>query len=495
MHHPTTEQKKAARPFGGILRKAAAFAVAIPILAAPLAPALAATDHRSEKMDRYLQETMHRYGVVGMSVIVLENGEPVFKHAYGLASKELNVPASLDTVYQISSITKLFTNMVIYQLIEEGQMSLDAPIGDYVEGLPESWAQLDIRKLLSHTSGLPDFAEMDPFPPTTEALMSVLRDAPFQFEPGAGSRYNQTNYLLLKLAAENITGEAFTDLVRDRVLKPAKLDSAAFGAMYAVVPGRATSYRPSRDGIVLRGDFDWPDYMFSAAGLNISVTDLEIWMRRLLAGDIVKQSTLDAVWKPVKLSTGDVAHHSLGWEYDETEDFVGVGHGGAAMTDVRHFIAKKGDETVTVLFLTNGSHIFFQPRRVSEGLGEFVADGVQPAADKMTDELYHLLANGRVKDADRFYKSFKSDANTASTNTERAMNRLGYNFLELGRNEEAITVFELNVESYPDSGNAWDSLGEGYLAIGDLENAKTAYTRALELNPKNENARKILTKL
>lgn len=489
----TTQQTKHAhnRPARAAL---AALVAAASMTALPTA-ALAANNQQRKELDLYLREAMERYGIVGMSASVHENGKPVFKNAYGLASIELNAPVTADTVFQISSMTKLFTDVLLYQLVEEGLMSFDAPIGDYVEGLPETWAPLEVWRLLSHTSGLPDYIMMEPLPATAADVLAALRDEPFDFETGAGSRYNQTNFLLLKLAMENVTEKPFTELVEERLIKPAALSSARFGAKYAVVPGRAASYRPARGGLELRRDFDWPDYLFSAAGLNISLNDFERWFNAVTAGEIVGKETLERAWAPVTLAGGELARHSLGWEYEENADFVSVGHNGARMTDAHYFIPKAaGGKTVSVIVLTNGAPTFFNPQDIAEGLGEIIADGVQNPDEKLSDDLYRLLAAGRIDAARAHYRAFKASPDGKDIDTERTINGLGYEFI--GRDAAAaVALFELNVESYPASANAWDSLGEGYLAQGDHAKAKEAYQRSLELNPDNDNAREILKKL
>ena len=78
---------------------------------------------------------------------------------------------------------------------------------------------------------------------------------------------------------------------------------------------------------------------------------------------------------------------------------------------------------------------------------------------------------------------------------ENSLNMFGYALLEEGRAQDAVEIFRLNVEHFPESANAWDSLGEGYLAAGDRTQAESAYAKSLELNPQNENAREKLSEI
>lgn len=105
-----------------------------------------------------------------------------------------------------------------------------------------------------------------------------------------------------------------------------------------------------------------------------------------------------------------------------------------------------------------------------------------------------LTANDEIS-AIRLYRAFKTDPINAYVNTERSMNNLGYRLLKMKRWEDAIEIFKLNVESYPQSANVYDSLGEAYSIHGDIEAAIRNYQKAVELNPKNTNAVGILKKL
>ncbi len=114
---------------------------------------------------------------------------------------------------------------------------------------------------------------------------------------------------------------------------------------------------------------------------------------------------------------------------------------------------------------------------------------------ELAEMLTDVLSANDVASAVKLYREFKADSTNAYINTERSMNNLGYRLMEMKRHAHAIEIFKLNVESYPQSANAYDSLAEAYMTNGNNELAIKNYGRSLELNPANSNAVEMLRKL
>ena len=324
-------------------------------------------------IDRYLDAARQQYGIVGYSLVVLRNGKAIHAQSAGQASIELDVPVTGETVFQVFSVAKLFVHVAVMQLHEVGAVELDAGIGRYVSNLPNSWQDITIRQLLSHRSGLPDYYRWpdEPTPADPDEAIQLTSTGPFIFETGTSTRYTQTNYLLLGLLIEELTGEPFVDAITARMIEPLNLQHTVYGGEFAVVPGRATMYRATPDGVRRNFFIDQPDYMAASTGLNSTAADLARWSSALLSGEFLSLSALEDMWTP---GPGWEAAHSRfvnGWEYSRRDDeTIVVGHGGGNRADVRHFM--RGDDSVTIIFLSNGSAIDFWPGRVSFDLAEIV---------------------------------------------------------------------------------------------------------------------------
>ena len=109
---------------------------------------------RADKVDEYVKAEMKKQHIPGVSIAVVKDGKVIKAEGYGLANVELNVPARADTVYKIGSVSKQFIASGIMLLAEDQKLSLDDRISKYLEGTPDTWKDIPIRHLLTHTSGI-----------------------------------------------------------------------------------------------------------------------------------------------------------------------------------------------------------------------------------------------------------------------------------------------------------------------------------------------------
>ena len=164
---------------------------------------------RADATDDYVHRQMEKKKIPGLSIAVIRDGHVIKEAAYGKASLELNVPATLDTSYPLASMTKVFTAVAIMQLVQEGRISLDEPVIQILPQLPPHWSAITVRHCLSHTSGLPDVLTDDVNATTVsgdrDAALAEVAKQPLK-PAGAASIYNQTGYVLLGMIIEKISG-------------------------------------------------------------------------------------------------------------------------------------------------------------------------------------------------------------------------------------------------------------------------------------------------
>jgi D-alanyl-D-alanine carboxypeptidase len=326
---------------------------------------------RADVTDHYVRAEMANRKIPGLSVAVIRDGRVVKEAAYGRASIELGVPASLDTSYPLASMTKNFTAAAIMLLVEEGRLSLDEPVIKILPQLPGKWGTVTIRHCLSHTSGLPD-ALIDGINVTTvngdrNALLQDLAKMPIE-AAGERSVYNQTGYVLLGMVIERTAGMSYEQFVESRLFKPAGVTGARFGDAWVIMPGRTDFYTALevtpdhlkflvRDGnpvflhdrILHYGAKFMPDYMAPAGLLNGSIRDLVKWEMALSDGKIVKASSLREMTTPYRLREGKDGAFGLGFVTGSIGPYATVSYGGGAAAwrlgiPVKH---------LTVIVLTN----------------------------------------------------------------------------------------------------------------------------------------------
>jgi CubicO group peptidase (beta-lactamase class C family) len=322
---------------------------------------------QSDKTDEYIRAEMQKRHIPGLALAVIRDGKLVKEKAYGLANIELNIPATVETVFLIASVTKVFTATAIMALVEEGKISPGDKIRKLLPHLPLKWNGVTLRHLLTHTSGLPDVSlgeDTDAVIADTRAgALKKLPRMPVPARPGAKWSYNQTNYMLLAMIIEKVTGKTFEEYMAERFFRPLGMSSTSFGDSLAIVPKRASGYtrfeRQADENV--SPDRVWnyhnviPAYLNNAAGLNTTVGDLARWDIALSEEKILKQSTLNQMWTAVKLNDGKVFRledslgYGYGWLVNDTPHHKFVGHtGGAAAGYIRYL-----DDKISVIVLTN----------------------------------------------------------------------------------------------------------------------------------------------
>lgn len=447
-----------------------------------------------QKIRALLQSNQDEYGMVGQTVAVLKNGKQVYTEAIGFADKDLALPASRETIFQIFSCSKLFTHQRLGRLVDAKKLTWDAPISQYLDGLPESWQQVTVRQLVNHVSGLPEYyRDFDhPMPKTAEAALARVREEPFEFPTQSSVKYNQTNYLLLKMIIEKLTGETYAQGLAT-FLQQNGLNHTRHGDITADIPGRASTYQPGKDGLERVTTLDQPHYMITATGLNSNVVDLADWFSRLLAGEFVSKATLNAMWQPTKLNDGTLCRFAGGFERSESTTFISVGHGGGGRCDVRHFMPKNGTDTISIIYLSNGGARNRNPRDMSQRIANIVSDGTLMPLLTLSDTMSEAIAKGNWPAARAAYTAFKK-ADPTHPSTEDMLNNLGYAVWGKFDAAKALPVFQLNVEEHPAAANPYDSLGEAQLELGDTVNARKNYEKAQALAP-NDRVANILKQL
>jgi CubicO group peptidase (beta-lactamase class C family) len=264
------------------------------------------------------------------------------------------------------------------KLVEAGRLGLDEPIGAHLPQLPSDWRTVPVRRLLNHTSGLPDMAvdsvSTRMLGKTTAETLALLADRPLDAAVGEKYLYNQTNYLLLGLLIEKVSGQPFVDYLQRSVLIPGGARNAVFGDSRVTLAGRSPVYTPFRydgpqatvmDHLEALAPELWelPPHGYPTAGLNISIRDFARWLSQLLQGGILNRASLRELWTSAVLADGTVFRRppagslwngsGLGWVLgdDAAHPFVG-GTGGNRSA---FFYYPQDDISVIVLTNTQGT--------------------------------------------------------------------------------------------------------------------------------------------
>ena len=311
-----------------ILSALAAAVVAAPLMAGPAAAATRpAPDPGTGARLQQLLDAVHDAGMPGLFAQV-RDGRRTWNLAAGVADVETNRPVRPWFQHRIGSITKTFVATTVLQLVGERRVRLDAPVARYLPGVVpgELGQQVTIRMLLNHTSGLgdyddvllADYASVEALQfrtITPQELIGIGLSQPPTNAPGERWSYSNTNYILLGLLIERVTGHRYASEVTRRILRPLNLRHTYFPGTNPHIRGpHMAAYVPWSDG-TLR---DFADFNMSwgwAAGEMISTADdLNRFYRALLTGRLLRPELLAQMQTtvPVEPSMPDFGGYGLG---------------------------------------------------------------------------------------------------------------------------------------------------------------------------------------
>lgn len=469
--------------------------------------------HLSKKQQQELQQLMAvsavQSGAVGQSVMVLRNEELVYSYHVGTTALNSEQKVDADTIFPVYSVTKLFIAALITNAVEQKQLSPAHPVRHYLAFLPEHWQEVRVEHLLSHSSGLPEFhgtgLEQND---SVEEIMAFLKTQPMAFPINSQVRYNQTNFLLLKLILEKLHRKPLPSILADEFTKPFGMTRTTYGVVqrsfetrtshYLTYPeNRVYHYYARENGQLNKVEpIAFSDTMYAATGLNASGTDVAHWFSALLSGQYIPVKALTASWQPALLSNGVVGEYSNGWQVLKDIKASAVGHYGGNFINVRHFFLNEPDaDSVTVVHLNNGGfHADFSPFDFSYDVARVINPRIELGSVDFKREVLELAGKGELSEIHLKYKRFLQDPLRQTQNTEGMINELGYQLLDKAPNA-SVLLFQLNLMRYPNSANAHDSYAEGLYRIGNYTEARRYYTRAYAMAPEYEHIPLILEEL
>lgn len=437
-----------------------------------------------EHADAIVRRAMAEQHIPGLQIAVVKDGKIVMSRAYGVADLAKRTAVTTDTVFPINSITKAFTGVAAMREVEAGRLDLSKPIGGYVADLPEAWRGVEVRRLLSHTSGLPDFDDSDG---DGAAAWSATLAKPIRFPPGQRFDYNQTNYALVQMAINGLRGRPRDATLAGEQFALARMGHSGYGDTRDAGPGRAVSYgyrQATPDQPVVRTEIFSPLHR-AAAGMNSTADDMARWLIALQRGKLLGPAARQAMWTPVAFTSGQNGQWGMGWLVLDRP-----AHRAVAMTGgSRSAVYLYPDDKVGVVILTNlaGS--------TPEDLVDEIAQGFIPGMTLTgVAALRAALTGQEGGDPSASVAAFRA-AHPGFRADEHALNDWGYRLLAFGKPRSALAVLKLTADLYPASGNAFDSLGEAYATNGDKASAIDAYRRSLALDPSNKNAEAWLKRL
>lgn len=378
------------------LRPVAILSLSVIVLAAAIA--VARKEKEDEALERNVDQIFTAYdkpGSPGCALGVVRDGNLVYKKGYGVASLELGVPLTPESVFYMGSVSKQFTAASVVLAAEQGFLSLDDDIRKYVPEIPSYGKPITLRQMLHHTSGFRDILSLlflagrnsEDIHPTSELLDLLSRQKALNFTPGDEFLYSNTNYFLMSVVIRRATGEPLSQFAEENIFKPLGMAHTSFyDDRTVVLPGRVAAYAP-RPGGGFRVDWSTNYDMVGGGGLMSSVDDLQLWDRNFYDNKLGKGTLLKEMQTQGVLNNGKQIQYALGLFISKYRGLPIVAHDGANF-GYRTMLLRFPQQRLSVICLCNlGTS---NPLRLSYQVADVYLEGQvapdpQPAADAKVD--------------------------------------------------------------------------------------------------------------
>lgn len=303
---------------------------------------------RRTQIEAAVTKYMATTHVPGISVAVVENGEYEWAAGFGLADVENNAPASEHTLFRLASLSKSLTATAAMELVERGQLDLDAPVQKYCPTFPQKQSPITTRAVMGHLAGIrhyksesqddPEIGNTKHFDDPIQAGLDFFKNDPLLSDPGKQFHYSTQGYTLVGCVIEGVSGAKYVDFVRRDIFVPAGMEHTQVDDRFAIIPYRTRFYRRTESGTVQNTDFLDSSYKIPGGGWLSSAEDMAKFEVAILNDKLIKRSTRDLMWTPLKPSDGSKDNYALGWAAWTENGLAVVGHSGGQQGTSTQFI-------------------------------------------------------------------------------------------------------------------------------------------------------------
>ncbi|MFD3806193.1 serine hydrolase domain-containing protein [Streptomyces sp. NPDC058619] len=361
--------------------------------AAATAAAVAATDPAADaflrltpavaaQLDAAIRGVMAEAKVPGVLVSLSAPGKGEYVRAFGVADKATGAPMATDLFMRMGSETKTFTVTALLQLVDDGRVGLDDPIGTYVSGVPNG-DRITLRELAGMRSGLFNYSDDEAFFKALTSdprgnfspreLLAFSFSHPVQFEPGAQFQYCNTNLILLGLVVEKVTGTPLAEYVNKEVVGPAGLKHTLFPRGAEFPSPHAHGYTNQTASGKTEDTTDWnPSWAWAAGAMISDLADLRVWAESLATGRLLTPATQAQRLKTTP--AGNLPDTGYGLGIFEAEGWIG--HNGS-LPGYQSLTVYLPEAQATMVVLLN-TDIAYEGAEPSSLFGEAITRVVTP---------------------------------------------------------------------------------------------------------------------
>jgi CubicO group peptidase (beta-lactamase class C family) len=447
-----------------------------------------ANDQVDSIFERYAKS-----GSPGCALVVMKEGKVVYQQGYGLANLEHGVPVLPSTVFNIGSMAKQFTAFTIALLEAKGKLSLDDDVRKHLPEMHDFGHTITLHHLIHHTSGLrctfPELLALaewrDTDATSTEDVHWLLRaQRELNFRPGDEFMYSNSNYILLALICERVSGQPFAAFCQERIFGPLGMTrSCVNDSITKIIPGRALGYYDDGQGNWLNAPLT--DSVVGPTNVYTTVEDLIKWDENFYTGQVGGQAVIERIQQPGHLNDGTEldyafglmvgpAHRHRGWQVVEH----GGGQGGYGSWMMRfpelhlsvvvlfnHFLWNMQDYAFRI------ADVFVEERAAPEGTGaeQVIHEGIAAPVELSAEQIEKKVG---------VYFGAQRAAVREIRCAEGRLQFQGYDLVPLSEN---LFFFEVEPQTRVEFMSAMDGTVAGMKTISGSE--EYAYARVKTVSP------------
>jgi CubicO group peptidase (beta-lactamase class C family) len=427
-------------------------------------------------------------------VLVVDNNKIIYDKAFGKADYEKNIPNTLLTQFQIGSITKQFTKVMILQLIEQKKLSFTDTIGKFFTGFSSQVSAVTVKQLLDHKSGLGSYTDGPPFGEDRDAVENIktisdilpyIKKEKLHFKPGTQALYSNSGYVTLAAIIEKVSGKNYYEMLKGNILDKMKMAHTGFSAYVKPTADKATGYLSNSLG-PLQSNAQMHIIGGGDGGIFMTTHDLLAFSNSLLYDNKLLSNSSKEIafanpFNPATDKTWD--------EFQKTGKMAlaGGAPGISALWSLNMFTKK-----IVIVFSNYDEGTAEQlGMRIGGILNNTPAPPLHPPSAKY---LYDVI---NTKGGKYFEDNYKAEIKNSGMqpNDDMVLLSVGRQYLEHNSPENAISLYKVYTISFPQIIVAWNDLGDAYLQKNDKDNAKKCYEQALTIRPDNPRAKRALEKL
>ncbi|MBC2845791.1 serine hydrolase [Winogradskyella flava] len=468
-----------------------------------------------EKLETFLKiadSIREKLNVPGVGISIIKDNKVLYSGGLGYSNLSENKKVDGNTLFSIGSCTKSFTGVLTAKLVEKGLLDWHKPLKSYITNLKlkEQYIEdnLTVLDALSHGTGLAKNTAAWKYKNyTRDKLLGLLAQQDFSTAFRASYNYNNMMFAIGGLASEKVTGESWETLIKNEIFEPMQMnDSYTRFDEFIVHDNRAIGYQ--KDGFTVAQPVD-VTVIAPTGAISSTPIDMSKWLSFFANNGqhnntvLLQPKSYDFIAKPhknVSVRNGD----EIWYYYAGIGGFLkngkrNIGHNGAIDGQNSRMVIRP-EEGFAIMIMTN--QLSEYKELIVNYAEEWFLEGTltrQYERELGLEAVMHsyviesLLDKGKTLEAINYTK--KLDENRLGLILEANINVLGYFYMQNGKLDEALTVFKLNAEKFPNSTNVFNSLGEAYYQKKTYQLALEAFETSLKHDPNNQSSKDFITRI